>query len=542
MTQTIEPPRSEIDVGHDDPADPASNSLFRVGVLVLAVAALGVIVSWTVVFVIAAIMISILLHEFGHFLAARRTGMKAPEFFAGFGPKLWSFRRGETEYGLKAVLVGGYVKIIGMNNLEEVDPADEARTFRQQTYPKRVLVAFAGPAMNLILAFVLLLVVVMGWGFPRDAAWPQVTPVDGGAAAAAGMEAGDRIVSFDGQPMPTDFSTEAPEAEDFVSLVQSRAGETVEIEVERDGEIVPLTVDVGLMIAGMTGLEWPEVSSVRPGTPAAAIGLQPGDEIVEVGGSAAPESYQTFVDDIIAAQGTSVDLVVEREDELYSATLDVPDAVEPDGFLGVTPYRPPSEPERNPVVAAREAGARGGEFVWLSIYGLGRFFSPAGLSNFAERVVTTPPVEEDEPSGTPASQAQSEAEPSEHPPLPIEPNVLEEEGDRVQSVLGIITIGSQLGAADQILVLIALLNVFLAIFNLVPLLPFDGGHIAVATYERIREALDKRKLVAARLVGSRYFADYAKLLPLTYVVVALIVMVGMGALYLDAVDPIDIGN
>ena len=81
------------------------------------------------------ILLMIFLHELGHFLTAKRAGMKVTEFFLGFGPRIWSFRRGETEYGVKAHPAGAYVRIIGMNNLEEVDPADEARTYRQQAVP-----------------------------------------------------------------------------------------------------------------------------------------------------------------------------------------------------------------------------------------------------------------------------------------------------------------------------------------------------------------------------------------------------------------------
>ena len=80
-------------------------------------------------------------HELGHFVTARITGMKATEFFLGFGPRLFSFRRGETEFGIRPIIAGAYVKVVGMTNLDEVPPADEPRTYRQQTYPRRLLVA-----------------------------------------------------------------------------------------------------------------------------------------------------------------------------------------------------------------------------------------------------------------------------------------------------------------------------------------------------------------------------------------------------------------
>ena len=94
--------------------------------------------SRTPLLLVLGIILMVMLHEFGHYWMAKRSGMKVTEFFVGFGPRLWSFRRGETEYGVKAIPAGGYVRIIGMTNMEEVDPADEPRTFRQATPGKRL--------------------------------------------------------------------------------------------------------------------------------------------------------------------------------------------------------------------------------------------------------------------------------------------------------------------------------------------------------------------------------------------------------------------
>src|SRR5262245_21081303 len=105
--------------------------------------------------IIIGTSIMVMLHEAGHYIMAKRAGMKVTEYFLGFGPRLWSFRRGETEYGVKALPLGGYVRIVGMNNLEEVDPADEPRTFRGGTTRNRLVVILAGVTVNLILAWVL---------------------------------------------------------------------------------------------------------------------------------------------------------------------------------------------------------------------------------------------------------------------------------------------------------------------------------------------------------------------------------------------------
>ena len=115
---------------------------------------------------ILGLVVTIFLHELGHYLTAKRSGMKVTEFFIGFGPKIWSFQRGETEYGFKVIPAGAYVRIIGMNNLDESDPADEARTYRQQSFPKRLLVVSAGSLSHLVQAFVIGVVLLGVVGIP----------------------------------------------------------------------------------------------------------------------------------------------------------------------------------------------------------------------------------------------------------------------------------------------------------------------------------------------------------------------------------------
>ena len=118
--------------------------------------------------VVASIIVIVMVHELGHFLAAKHGGMKVTEYFVGFGPRLWSFRRGETEYGVKALPLGGYVKIPGMTNLEEVDPADEGRVYRDKPFHSRLLVAVAGSAMHFLMAFVLLWALLTFVGIPNS--------------------------------------------------------------------------------------------------------------------------------------------------------------------------------------------------------------------------------------------------------------------------------------------------------------------------------------------------------------------------------------
>src|SRR5437764_9802909 len=108
-----------------------------------------------VLFFVIALLVSVMLHEAGHFFTARAFGMKASRFFVGFGPTLWSTRRGETEYGLKAIPAGGFVKIIGMTDLEEIEPGDEDRAFYKQPASQRAVVLGAGSGGHFTVAIVL---------------------------------------------------------------------------------------------------------------------------------------------------------------------------------------------------------------------------------------------------------------------------------------------------------------------------------------------------------------------------------------------------
>ena len=113
----------------------------------------------------------IFMHELGHYLTAKSAGMKVTEFFLGFGPRIWSFHKGETEYGLKAIPAGAYVRIIGMHNLDPVAPEDEPRAYKNQPYWRKMSVASAGSMMHFIMAFVLLFCLFAFYGQQKDCVW-----------------------------------------------------------------------------------------------------------------------------------------------------------------------------------------------------------------------------------------------------------------------------------------------------------------------------------------------------------------------------------
>jgi regulator of sigma E protease len=151
--------------------------------------------SWVYVFL--GFCALILLHEAGHFVAAKRTGMRVESFFLFFGPTLWSFKRGETEYGIKCIPLGGYVKINGMNPEEEMPPGEEHRAYFRQKVWKRIVVAAAGPAVNIVLAFVILFAVFGIGGLSEQK--PIVDATTSNSSAAGVLQKGDVITSINGE-------------------------------------------------------------------------------------------------------------------------------------------------------------------------------------------------------------------------------------------------------------------------------------------------------------------------------------------------------
>jgi len=153
--------------------------------------------NWLYIFLGFSLLI--ILHEGGHFFAAKATGMRVERFFLFFGPTLWSFKRGETEYGIKAIPLGGYVKITGMNPEEDVPPEHEDRAYYRQPVWKRIVVVAAGPAVNIVLAFAILFCVYLVAAQQPDQKVGEIRP---GTPAAKVLQPGDRILAIDGKTYP----------------------------------------------------------------------------------------------------------------------------------------------------------------------------------------------------------------------------------------------------------------------------------------------------------------------------------------------------
>jgi membrane-associated protease RseP (regulator of RpoE activity) len=224
--------------------------------------------------IVVGLILMVMLHEAGHYITAKRAGMKVTEFFLGFGPRLWSFRRGETEYGVKAIPAGGYVRIVGMSNLEEISAEDEPRAYRNATPKNRLVVVMAGVTVNVLLALVLFYAVNVGQGLPEGPSTSVAVVVRGSAAAEAHFREGDKIVAVGDKRIHT--------WRQLKHAIESHGDQPTVFVVARDGHRVQLTA----------------TPQERGGL--GFLGIGPGIAYREVGAlEAIPESFRTLGDSVV---------------------------------------------------------------------------------------------------------------------------------------------------------------------------------------------------------------------------------------------------
>ncbi|MEE9097055.1 M50 family metallopeptidase [Pseudarthrobacter phenanthrenivorans] len=431
-----------------------------------------------VVFVALGIAVSIALHEVGHLVPAKLFKVRVTKYMIGFGPTLWSRRKGETEYGVKAVPLGGYVSMIGMyppnkedgtvrpsstgmfQTLatearsmahEEVGPGDGNRVFYRLPVWKKIVVMLGGPAMNMILGLLFTAVLLMGFGVPT----PTTTISD-------------------------------------VSKCQVAAGQTVD----------PNSPDCQL-------------------TPAAAAGLKPNDTITSFDGKTVT-SWDQLTEWIRASAGKEVAITVQRDGNPVSTTV-----------TPVLSARPVMGPD------GRQATDAAGKLQYQDVGFLGIGAQTALVPQPASSVLPMAGENIRQVAGVvfnlPARVVGvAKAAFSEEPRDPNGPI----------SVVGVGRVAGEVAAMEAVPLqsrvatlvgLLAGLNFALAVFNLIPLLPLDGGHVAGALYEGVRRWVAKLR---GRPDPGAF--DIAKMLPVTYVVAAL--LMGMSALliYADIVKPVNI--
>jgi membrane-associated protease RseP (regulator of RpoE activity) len=393
-------------------------------------------VSYTlgVIFFIVALLVSVMLHEAGHFLTARAFGMKASRFFVGFGPTLWSTHRGETEYGVKAIPAGGFVKIVGMTDLEEIEPGDEQRAFYRQPAPQRLVVLSAGSLVHFVLAIVLLFLVLATTG---------------------------DILKAD----PT--------------LTLSEVTQCIPVNPNASG-----------------------CAASDPKAPAFGV-LKPGDRVVAVNDQRV-RSYDEMRALVSGSPGQSLTLHVVRDKQLIALSL-TPVAVKVDGKtvgrIGVSPLF-----HQHPLSVAGSV--------------------PRTFTTLGEMTKETGRALGDLPHQV--------SEILQGKPRPA---------TGAASVVDIARVSGQIAQAKasfgerlaNLVAIVAQLNFFVGVFNMLPLLPLDGGHVGIVLFESSRSRL--YRLLGRRDPGR---VDLMKIMPFTYAVVAVFIGLSLLLLYAGIVNPIRI--
>jgi membrane-associated protease RseP (regulator of RpoE activity) len=407
------------------PASLSQSPLTLLAGIVVVVALLTWIGGWALPLVIFLIITMVMGHEFGHFITAKRAGLLVTDFFVGFGPVIWSTQRGETRYGVRALLLGGYVKVPGMTWGIPVDPEIEARTYREASYPKKVIFASAGSIMHGIMALLLAWAALTFIGAPSAShiGVLSFSPWQGhkeNAAQLAGLKVGDQIVAIDG--------TKITNATQLANLVHRSTGKRLTLIVDRNGKDLTLHA-----------------------TP---------------------------------VNGTSI-----KEDGVQLAK---------GGYIGIDVGE--LTVHDSPLAAIPNAFHQVGSIIADAYHGIVHVFSPGEFTSLFHQVAN--------------SKAAT--------------NVKNQDA-RPVSIVGVVRVATQAanaGATQLIDILIAV-NIFVGVLNMLPMLPLDGGYVAVATYERLRSRR-----------GSRYHADINKLAPVIYAFMTVLLVLFACTLYLDIAHPI----
>ncbi len=270
--------------------------------------------------VVAVLGFMILIHEFGHYAVAKWLGVRVEVFSIGFGKRLFGFRKGETDYRIAAIPLGGYVKMSGENPMDE--RTNDPREFLNHSRWHRFLLAIAGPAMNIILAIVLLTTVYMVH-YEYPAVYDESTTIGwvlkGSAAAKAGFQIGDRITQIDDVKNPTWEQVDLKEA--------LSPNQPLFVQVERDGKLLPLTVTpeaAGVDQIGVAGWAPKEktvtITDLQAGRPADKAGLKEGDEIIALDGKPVP-ALAEMVESLEVSKDKPIQLTVRRDGQEKTFTV-----------------------------------------------------------------------------------------------------------------------------------------------------------------------------------------------------------------------------
>jgi membrane-associated protease RseP (regulator of RpoE activity) len=371
---------------------------------------------------IFALLFSVMVHEFGHFLTAKRYGMKVSEFFLGFGARLWSFRRGETEFGIKAIPAGGYCRIEGMTPGDEMPQGEENRAFYRASSRRKLIVLGAGSFLHFVLAYLLLFILFAGVGINQ--VLPKINSVlPNTAASAAGFQKGDELISINGQ--------EVTKWEEDQAKIRNSQGSQLTIVVKRGGQEITIVAA-------------PRLTKINDGSERYVLGIvnEVGAKRVSVTSSVPQAASLTW--EFTTASAVALVQLPSKIPALWGQTFggDTRDETGPVGVVGV----------------ARVSGQA----------------AASGDLSLAQRIGT-------------------------------------------------------------FILIVASLNIFVGLFNLLPILPLDGGHMAVAIADEIRAFI-------ARLRGRPrpQPIDVKVLTPVTAVVFVILAALTLLLLIADIFNPISI--
>ena len=368
---------------------------------------------------VVALLLSVMVHEFGHFITARRYGMWVSEFFVGFGKRIWSVQRGETEFGVKAIPAGGYCKIEGMSPNDAMPEGEEDRAFYKASSGKKLIVLGAGSFLHFVLGYLLLFVLFAGVGTN------QVLPIIGevvpnSAAQSAGIQVGDEVVSINGVEVTTWYKD--------VEAIRNSQGKELTLGLLRDGQNITITA-----------------------TP----------RLTDIDGT------ERYVLGIVNITGLKRSGVVESASNSFKVTK---------SFLSESVKSLAKLPEKIPALWG--ATVRGEERDANGLVGV------VGVARVSGEAVGS---------------------------------------DKLTPMERLATF----------LLIVASLNIFVGIFNLLPILPLDGGHMAVAIADELRAFL-------ARLRGRPRPApiDVTVLTPITMVVFVVLACLTLLLLVADVINPV----
>jgi membrane-associated protease RseP (regulator of RpoE activity) len=368
---------------------------------------------------VVALLLSVMVHEFGHYITARKYGMWVSEFFVGFGKRIWSVQRGETEFGVKAIPAGGYCKIEGMSPNDEMPIGQEDRAFYKASSGKKLVVLGAGSFLHFVLGFVLLFTLFAGIG--TNQVLPVINEVvPNSAAQAAGIQVGDEIVSINGKRV-TDWYKD-------VQVIRESQGKELSLVLNRNGEEISVTASARL--TDLDGTKRYVLGIVND------VGLKRSGLLVSIKNSA------TVTKGFLVESVKSLGKLPEKIPALWGATVRGEER-DANGLVGV-------------VGVARVSGEAVGSDKLTPM----------------ERLAT-------------------------------------------------------------FVLIVASLNIFVGVFNLLPILPLDGGHMAVAIADSIRAFF-------ARLRGRPRPApiDVAVLTPITMVVFVVLATLTLLLLVADVINPV----